>query len=233
MKFLITPYFKHNLLLPSCRGLLTALNEYSSTLNIKIDKQLIRWGFSPSQPKDYRPHESAHIKAEAVSDESLYEIIDKYKEIDSIPLDISDHARRAFLDNYTRNLPNTFGKSNMVYLKETPLTENIKTQIQSLINTNKKIEAQTGAFWYPDNGYMSWHTNENHTGFRIYCAYSFKEKSSYFKYRDPETKEIVTCWDDFGWNVRVFKVGRTPKDRLWHCVHSDTDRISIGFSVEE
>jgi hypothetical protein len=44
--------------------------------------------------------------------------------------------------------------------------------------------------------------------------------------------ELVTSWDKQGWNVRIFRIG-VEDERLWHCVYSDTDRLSFGFTVHE
>ena len=87
---------------------------------------------------------------------------------------------------------------------------------------------QSGRDWYPPNGYMGWHTNANVQGFRLYCSHTPVAQCSYFRYLDPLTNQIETSWDSAGWNFRCF---RTDLEPLWHCVYSQTDRISFGYGL--
>ena len=86
----------------------------------------------------------------------------------------------------------------------------------------------SGRIWYPINGFMGWHTNSNNKGFRVYCTFAKEGNKSFFRYRNPETDEIITSWDKEGWNFRIFKIGEL---NLWHSVYSQTDRFSIGYSI--
>lgn len=88
----------------------------------------------------------------------------------------------------------------------------------------------SGRIWYPENGYMGWHTNNDNKGHKLYCAFAREDKKSFFRYRHPETGEIITSWDNQGWNFRIFKV---QENLLWHCVYSETDRFSIGYTLEK
>ncbi len=76
----------------------------------------------------------------------------------------------------------------------------------------------------PKEGYLGWHIDQ--VGGRIYAAYA--EGKSFFRYRDPETKEIITSWDKPGeWNFRIFDFDE--KNPMWHCVGAEDMRISIGY----
>lgn len=86
----------------------------------------------------------------------------------------------------------------------------------------------SGAFWYPKNGYMGWHTNLEAPGCRLYCSYAREPGRSFFRYREPETNIIRTSWDRGGWQFRLFRIARQP---LWHTVYSETDRVSVGFKL--
>ena len=85
----------------------------------------------------------------------------------------------------------------------------------------------SGAFWYPPTGFMGWHSNADHEAYRMYAAWAEEGHKSFFRYRDPNTKKIVTSWDKKGWNFRLFNCSQ--EDKPWHCVYSDTNRISLGF----
>ncbi len=79
--------------------------------------------------------------------------------------------------------------------------------------------------WYPPKeGYLGWHIDQK--GGRIYSAYA--EGKSFFRYRDPISKEIITSWDTPNqWNFRIFDFDED--NPMWHCVGAEDLRISIGY----
>jgi len=79
--------------------------------------------------------------------------------------------------------------------------------------------------WYPKGGgYIGWHVDED--GDRFYSAYA--EGKSFFRYRDPQTKEIITSWDTPGkWNFRIFTFD--AENPMWHCVKAEDVRVSVGY----
>ena len=89
---------------------------------------------------------------------------------------------------------------------------------------------RSGWFFYPPNTGMGWHTNADQPYTRCYLNWS-ETGDSYFRYRDPKTDEIITSLDYRGWNIRIFEIGDEPETMLWHCVYSNTRRISIGLKV--
>ena len=109
------------------------------------------------------------------------------------------------------------------------LTLKLATTLDSLLEPRRKMRLfQSGRNWYPRNGYMGWHTNANVQGFRLYCTHAPASRQSYFRYFDPTTQKIETSWDTAGWNFKCF---RTDLEPLWHCVYSETDRISFGYGL--
>ncbi len=87
----------------------------------------------------------------------------------------------------------------------------------------------SGHFWYPPGAYMGWHTNSGAPGWRLYLSHAETERRSFFRYRDPDSGEVVTSWDG-PWNARLFRI---RKDKpLWHAVWSDTNRFSLGYVVQ-
>ena len=88
----------------------------------------------------------------------------------------------------------------------------------------------SGNFLYPKNGYMGWHTNADTPYLRCYITYS-ENGDSYFKYRDPNTKEIIIDTDNIGWTMRYFVISNKIEKLFWHCVYSNTNRISIGYRI--
>ncbi|MBQ45646.1 MAG: hypothetical protein CMK37_08325 [Porticoccaceae bacterium] len=90
-----------------------------------------------------------------------------------------------------------------------------------------------GCFKYTPEGGMSWHTNKEDPGVRVYFSFVQKEDGSFFRYQDPNTKEIVTSFDKGGWQARKFFIHSEPDKYLWHCVKSSNNRFSLGFGPKQ
>ena len=87
-----------------------------------------------------------------------------------------------------------------------------------------------GFIIYPPTGYLGWHTNYDVPCKRLYITYASEDKKSFFRYRHPDTKEIITDYDDRGITIREFNVFDKPP-YFWHCVGSDCVRISFGYRI--
>ena len=102
--------------------------------------------------------------------------------------------------------------------------------IESLIRTFPTHSIiPSGFFYYPPNGFMSWHTNSDVEVDHLYITFASQSNQSYFRYYDHVTNNIITEYDQKGFNVRFFN---TPRQMpFWHCVHSKCDRYSLGFRI--
>ena len=118
------------------------------------------------------------------------------------------------------------GNNNMKKLNK--VAESILSVVKKLVNSQNVVAS--GNFIYPPTGYMGWHTNYKSQGKRLYITYASEDKKSFFRYRDPETGEIITDCDDKGITIRQFYVSRKPP-YFWHCVGSDCIRISLGYRI--
>ena len=85
----------------------------------------------------------------------------------------------------------------------------------------------TGHFLYPVTGYMSWHTNSNMPGKRIYITYVDEVGLSGFKYLCNGS--IVDTIDSEKIVFREFEVD--AGNPFWHAVYSNCNRYSFGFRV--
>lgn len=92
----------------------------------------------------------------------------------------------------------------------------------------KKVEFRN-FYYYPPDTMMTWHTNSNAIGTRVY--YSLISGGDIFRYRDPYTEEIIDVYGKDGWNVKQFKIGNTREDRLWHTIYAIGPRFSFGFNI--
>jgi len=95
----------------------------------------------------------------------------------------------------------------------------------------ENIIYSAGHFYYPPTGYMGWHTNYSSEGERLYLTFASESNKSFFRYRDVESKEVVTDYDDAGLTVRSFPALLT-RPYFWHCVGSECDRFSFGYRLK-
>ena len=87
----------------------------------------------------------------------------------------------------------------------------------------------SGSFYYPDSGYMGWHTNHSDPSTVVYIVYADQDQKSFFRYEDEKGK-IITDYDDKGLTIRQFELKGT-KPYFWHCVGSTCNRFSFGFRI--
>tara|TARA_B100001769_G_scaffold195119_1_gene155540 strand:- start:17993 stop:19009 length:1017 start_codon:yes stop_codon:yes gene_type:complete len=85
----------------------------------------------------------------------------------------------------------------------------------------------SGFYYYPPNGACGWHTNCKNPGKRVYLTYAEEGNKSFLRYYDNEKNEIITKYDKKGWNINEFHIEKN--NNFWHCVGSNTNRISLGF----
>jgi hypothetical protein len=64
---------------------------------------------------------------------------------------------------------------------------------------------------------------------KLYVSCAEEPSKSFFRYRDPDTHEIITS-PDKEWNVRLFAL-RADK-LLWHAIYSETNRFSLGDVIQ-
>lgn len=155
------------------------------------------------EKKLYKPEVTNEFALSRVDEKALNEFMEKNR-------DVATHDCNVYKFNNVNIdfLSNRIGK----YVKD----------------RNIKSLGVSGRIWYPKNGYMGWHTNSNNKGYRMYCTHARENNKSFFRYRDPESGEIITSWDKEGWNFRIFLIS---EKHLWHCVYSETDRFSIGYCL--
>ena len=117
--------------------------------------------------------------------------------------------------------------SNLLRIQSKELRIGIEEIVRQMY-PNNHVKC-SGYFYYPPTGYMGWHTNHDNPSTRLYITYSSEDNKSFFRYY--EDGGIVTDYDKKGITVRKFECPGT-KPYLWHCVGSECDRISIGFTLK-
>lgn len=171
----------------------------------------------------FRPQSDA---LENVSESALNTLLFSKKDIHGIATDSSISNVISFGAQHIENAVN----SEDVEKLRCEVDKSITKKLQSLFKGNAELSiVPSGHFWYPAGSFMSWHTNSQVPGWRIYINYAEEKDKSFFRYQHPENKNIVTLTDK-KWNIRIFRI--TKSQPLWHCVYSNTNRFSLGYMVK-
>jgi len=117
-------------------------------------------------------------------------------------------------------------KDNLISFSHMRISDKMVHVIQKSFPENT-IQV-SGHFHYPNTGYMSWHTNADVPCQRLYITWAKEAGKSFFRYY--ENGEVITDYDDAGLTFRLFSITDKPP-YLWHCVGSETDRLSFGFRI--
>lgn len=112
------------------------------------------------------------------------------------------------------------------YVHVKPVYNDICNIIKKYIQGELKL---SGNNLYPNPGWMNWHTNNNYPGTRCYFTYVKDINKSCFKYYNLKEKKVITDVDNSECILRKFVVNED--NPFWHCVESNTTRLSIGFHV--
>lgn len=90
--------------------------------------------------------------------------------------------------------------------------------------------------FYPEDGYIGWHTNWNASGNNLIFTFS-ENGGGFFKYLDPETKEIVVLPDIKGeWTCKAGYFGNyKEKDKhFWHAAESNgSTRLTFAYVIPD
>lgn len=180
----------------------------------------------------------------------------------SLRINLSETTEVAVLDVITRYLPSILGNTKRVGAYTTPDWEDNLTEAALLrhiagdnpVSTNDSLVSfeslqiapklthhirqefpesavrPSGFFHYPKTGYMGWHTNSDVPCKRMYITWAAEAGKSYFRYY--KDGRVITDYDDKGLTFRLFDITDKPP-YLWHCVGSNTDRISIGYRIND
>ena len=161
-------------------------------------------------------------KRKGVSKEWLFELIEKGNLLGqpalSLLISFMDVKQQALMNpNIDLDILETLNKFQSVYN-------------ELCYCVGGKHDAVVG--YYPEDGYMGWHTNWDAPGLGILFSWSGSGNGYFHSYND-KTKNFEKYQDNVGWNVK----GCHMKDKLegletgnsWHCVSTNCERFSIGF----
>jgi len=116
-------------------------------------------------------------------------------------------------------------------MKLPSIVESLETIVQEiqiqLPEVKSEIEVSGNAI-YLRGSHMGWHSNHSRSDGRTYCSWTEKADSNFFRYQHPITGEIITEWEQPGWNIKSFTIPPKPY-RFWHCIGAESLRLSLGF----
>jgi hypothetical protein len=180
----------------------------------------------------------------------LLKIVDTYAEwffsqdrskinIGGTPDENEYHTSKEYLDSI--NKEKHIGFPEVTYGIDLTLVESTPRSFrEKIIDVDTKLNNFFGAkfcavkMYYPNGGYMGWHTNWNCHGYNILLSYN-KDGNGYFRYRDPITEQIVTQEDKKGWQAKVGYFGKReePDKITWHCARSRSERLTFGYVIPD
>lgn len=170
----------------------------------------------------FRPNPNAEAE---VSETALDTLLTQGRQVSDIR---SDSHISNCLVFHTTNLPGSVVDDHVRALRRR-IDEVVIGVLQNAFGGAERVHVEnSGHFWYPPGGYMSWHTNLRKPGWRMYLTNAQSPGMSFFRYREPKSGRIVTSMDH-EWDCRLFQI-RTDAP-LWHAVYSQTDRFSFGYMV--
>ena len=86
--------------------------------------------------------------------------------------------------------------------------------------------------FYPNDGYMSWHTNENASGYNLLLNYSPNGVGSLNII--GEDGEVYRQVDSKGWTTKAGYFGNSDEEPFWHSVDCNNEwRFTIGFVIAD
>lgn len=171
------------------------------------------------------PQFEAANDTQQVDAESLFRILQGRQDVHGIATNKNISNVISFSDGKS---PSSVYSTDLKNLKNN-IDQWVRQRLLSTFDAPFALDVgESGFFWYPKGGYMSWHTNNRVPGWRIYITHATEAGKSFFRYKHPETDEIFTSMDE-QWHVRLFKID--PARPLWHAVYSETDRFSLGYRV--
>lgn len=209
--------------------LLTLLDEYKDfVINNRPDKNLPNWKTKGKFMREGRPEYSTSLEC-----------------LKSMPVESHDGFP-----------PDSFGYDlNAPTLQKTLQNEQLPREerewIRKYIEMSDKLDDTLGAYigykfcalkmFYPEDGYIAWHTNWNVPGYN--CLFTWSDGSGYWRHLDssqekegslmpnPDEK-LVHLQDKDGWHCKLGYYGEKQEHNriMWHSAYGGP-RITLGFVV--
>ena len=211
--------------------LLTLLNEYSSwVMENRPDKNMPNWRTKGKFLKEDRPEYSTSVECLKSMDHQAH---DGYPP-DSFGYDLNEPTLKKTLEHEGHRF-----------------SSEEKEWIQKYIQKSQELDDALGTYigykfcalkmFYPENGYIAWHTNWNVPGFN--CLFTYGNGDGYWRHLDSSTEKegsvipdidtkLVHLQDPPGWHCKLGYYGEKKEhDKImWHSAYGGP-RITLGWVV--
>lgn len=190
------------------------------TRRFKLQKEILKKKLMKAKPS----MDVSHL----ISPEALNDYLKRYAQSDAMGRESEIYNMIYFDFQFANNAR----LHKQFFEIEMEIAKRLLEKVRNLFTNSEDLYLwNSGNNLYPPGGYLGWHTNNNNAdmGWRLYTSYTEEPGKSFFRYLDPITKEIITS-NDSQWNFRLFNISR--KRPFWHCVYTDTSRISMGYLIQ-
>ena len=163
---------------------------------------------------------------EYISDQYLQKIMDMGDKHDGFPEIICAHS---FV---SKNIK--FVDCDDIAERAEEINKNLQETIGGLV-TNLCMRRNALFAVYPPGGFISWHNNANASAYNIIFTWS-ETGDGYFKYWDPDKKEIIIIPDVKGWQCKAGYFGSYDQDSRTLCYHAAENnclRMTIAFTLSK
>ena len=108
--------------------------------------------------------------------------------------------------------------------------EKLIIKLKNIISEKSKIRLLIrNPLQYYNNVLMPWHNNCKTPGNVWYFVYNTHDNTSFFRYIDINTKEVITKYEPKGWSINHFYLNDCSNP-LWHCIYTSKQRVSFGIA---
>lgn len=141
-----------------------------------------------------------------------------------------DTAKRLDVDAASRNNDSTIirYKGSLKSPSFKSCIDTATSELEVLIPESAGRLSISGNAIYLRGAHMGWHSNHSRADHRVYCSWTERPDSNFFRYEHPVSGEIVTEWEEPGWTIKTFGIPSRPA-RFWHCIGASSLRLSLGF----
>ena len=211
--------------------LLKPLNEYKDfVLNNRPDKNVPSWRTKGKFLKEGRPEYSTSVECLKSMDPNIHDGFPP----DSFGYDLNYSTMKRTLEVEGHKWPQEEQDWMKKYIE-------MSEHIDDTIGTYIGYKFCALKMFYPEDGYIAWHTNWNVPGFN--CLFTWSDGSGYWRHLDasqeqpgsiqpdPETK-LVHLQDKDGWHCKLGYYGMKEEHNkiMWHSAYGGP-RITLGFVV--
>ena len=220
--------------------LLQILNKYSNfIMENRPDKNLPNWKTKGKFRKENRSEFSTSIECLKSMDHANHDGFPP----DSYGYDMNEPTLIKTLDHFKYTPDGRTADAN--------LTKEEEDWIKIYIEKSQELDDELGTYigykfcalkmFYPEDGYIAWHTNWNVPGFN--CLFTYGDGNGYWRnldssqekpgsiIPDPDTK-LVHMQDPKGWHCKLGYYGKKEEhDKImWHAAYGGP-RITLGWVV--